>query len=497
MARTEFKGRRNELQLLDALWQGSNPSLLILYGRRRVGKTRLLTHWMGKHAGQAIYWVAEPTSSLDQLRSFSQALYNYSHLDMPAPLEFSYATWEQAMQQAAMLAKEKRLALFIDEVTYLMDVNPSFPGMLQKAWDHWLSHTDIILALSGSQMGMMQDLLNYEAPLYGRAAAQIKLPPLPYNVTAEFFPNNSAWERMILYSMFGGIPAYWERLDPSLPVMENVQEQLLTSNTLMQEEPRLLLADFINDPPNYVAILRAIAYGAQTQHLISKRTGLSSGHISKYLSVLRDTGFVERRVPITEDPAASRRGHYDITDPFLRFYYRFLSTYQTQLALGEVQRAQAAIEEHLPAFIEDNTWPELCREWLVRASAHGELPLSVTEVGSAWKRTHDFDVVGIDVDERHLVVGSAQVNEAPASLERFGPMLERLSAILPKKGNWKLYLVGFATGGWQAGAAESAARMVEALKQKSKNYHPVGVQLVDLAQVDADLARWALPEYEG
>ena len=196
MAKTEFKGRHAELRLLDELWNSPNATLLILYGRRRVGKTRLLTHWMGRHAQQAIYWVAEPTSALDQLRSFSQTLFNYSQPDVPAPLEFSYATWEQALQQAAALAKEQRLALFIDEVTYLLDVMPSWPGVLQKMWDHHLSKTNLILALSGSQMGLMQNLLAYEAPLYGRAAAQIKLPPLPFDVTAEFFPNYSPAERV-------------------------------------------------------------------------------------------------------------------------------------------------------------------------------------------------------------------------------------------------------------------------------------------------------------
>src|SRR5690606_4279596 len=157
MAKTEFKGRHAELRVLDDLWNSPNATLLILYGRRRVGKTRLLTHWMGRHAQQAIYWVAEPTSALDQLRSFSQALFNYSQPDVPAPLEFSYATWEQALQQAAALAKNKRLALFIDEVTYLLDVHAAFPGTLQKMWDHYLSKTNLILALSGSQMGMMQN----------------------------------------------------------------------------------------------------------------------------------------------------------------------------------------------------------------------------------------------------------------------------------------------------------------------------------------------------
>lgn len=491
MAKTEFKGRHAELKLLDDLWQSPNATLLILYGRRRVGKTRLLTHWMGRHADQALYWVAEPTSALDQLRSFSQALFNFNQPDVPAPLEFSYATWEQALQQAASMAKERRLALFIDEVTYLLDVHPAFPGTLQKMWDHHLSKTKVILALSGSQMGMMQNLLAYEAPLYGRASAQLKLPPLPFDVTPQFFPDYDARERVKVYSAFGGIPAYWERLDTSMPVMDNLRDQLLTSNTLMQEEPRLLLQDFINDPHNYVAIMRAIAHGALTQHLISKRTGLSSGHVSKYLSVLRDTGFVERQVPVTENAATSRRGRYFVTDPYLRFYYRFLSAYQAQLALGEQQQAMKVIEQYLPEFIESNTWQELCREWLLRASAHEELPIHIEEVGGAWKRTNYFDVVGISRSENHLVLGSSEWNDKPTDLGEIHNLVQKTSSIVPKGGKWRVYYVGFAAGGWTKESRALAQELTKNGKGKSKNWEPAGVRLMDLEEVDNDLTRWA------
>ncbi|MEM7798974.1 MAG: ATP-binding protein, partial [Chloroflexota bacterium] len=200
MGISEFRGRKAELKLLDELWSMPRSTLLILYGRRRVGKTRLLTHWSNNHSADSMYWVAEPTSAYDQLRSFSQALYNFSHPDTPAPLEFTYATWEQAFQQVARISQERRLALFIDEVTYLIDVDPKIVGVLQKVWDHHLSSANLFMALSGSQMGLMQkQMLSYEAPLYGRATAQVKLPPLPFDVTPEFFPQYGSKERIAIY----------------------------------------------------------------------------------------------------------------------------------------------------------------------------------------------------------------------------------------------------------------------------------------------------------
>ncbi len=493
MSKPQFVGRSIELDLLDDLWASPSASLLILYGRRRVGKTRLLTHWLTqRHANKGIYWVAEPTSALDQLRSFSQALYNYQTPDEPAPLDFTYANWEQAFRQVALMASAEKFILFIDELGYLIEVNPPLAGILQKAWDRWLSKSKLILALSGSQMGLMQNMFTYEAPLYGRATAQVKLPPLPYAATQQFFPEYDTAQRATLYGIWGGVPAYWERLDPKTSILENIRHQLLPSNTLMQEEPRILLQDFINDPHNYVGIMRAIASGAQTNARISTRTGLSRGHISKYLSVLRETGFVRREVPITEDPSKSRRGHYHITDPFLRFYYRFVSAHQAQLALGEQQLILNTIETNLPQFMEQNTWQDMCREWLLRASVHGDIPHTLDGVGGAWHRTDYVDVVGINWAEHVLVMGSCHWHDGLESIGRIESLVNKADSIVPDDPHrWKVHFVAFASSGWSGHARERADWVVEQ-GSRNKNWDATGVQLIDLERVDADLTRWTL-----
>ncbi len=233
MAKSTFVGRRDELELLDGLWAVPRATLLILYGRRRVGKTRLLTHWLKRHGAYGLYWMAEATSAREQLRSFSQAIVHFIDPDTPTPIDFTYATWEQALRQVSLHAKTRRMALFIDEVTYLMEVNPSFVGILQKSWDHWLSSSNLMLALSGSQMGLMQKkILAYDAPLYGRDTAQLKLSPMPFSATKKFFPDSTDADRVAIYTMWGGVPAYWERLDLSLSVMDNLQRQLLILRNL-------------------------------------------------------------------------------------------------------------------------------------------------------------------------------------------------------------------------------------------------------------------------
>lgn len=490
MNKTGFYGRDSELELLERLWNSSKASLLVLYGRRRVGKTRLLTRWIGQNPGRAVYWVAEPTLMLDQLRSFSQALYNFVNPGSRTPSIFVYDNWEQAFEHVALLAQKERLALFIDEVTYLMDADPYFAGTLQKMWDHKLSHTNLFLSLCGSQMGLMQrQILSYQAPLYGRASAELKLLPLPYGVVKQFFPNYTAAERVTIYAIFGGIPAYWERLNPAVPIMQNVLEQLLTSNTLMQEEPRLLLQDFITDPHGYVGIMRAISQGAHTQGEISKVTHLTQGHISKYLSVLRDTGFVERRVSVTEQSDDSRRGRYFVTDPYLRFYYRFLFPHLAKLVLGEQKLALQAIEQDLSRFIESNTWRELCGEWLLRAGSIGAIPAAVERVGEPWTRAHTFDIVGINQAERTLVLGICQWGESPCELDTLNNLVTKTQAVIPKSGSWSVYYVGFSSSGWTPLALEQANHINHFKTLSGRGWQCIGMQLLDLERLDADLSQ--------
>jgi uncharacterized protein len=487
-SRTSFKGRESEMALLDRLWESDRSALLILYGRRRIGKTRLLTHWRGQNPERALYWVAEPMSALDQLRSFSQALYNFSQPHAPVPMDITYSNWEQAFWHVAELTKNRRMALLLDEFTYLLDVEPAIVGMLQKAWDQWLKDSNLMLTLSGSQMGLMQkQVLSHEAPLYGRATAQLNLPPMPFGVTREFFPNYSARERVEVYAIFGGVPAYWERLDPTLSVLENVRELVLSPSSYMQEEPLWLLQDFITDPYNYVGIMQAIARGDRTSARICSRTGLPKGHVSRYLSILRDTGFVERRIPVTE-PANSRRSRYYVTDPYLRFYYHFLSAQKTQLAIGGQRQALSNIEHQLPEFVEQNTWQELCSEWLLRSSAHQELDFAVTDVGSAWTRTAGVDVAGINRDSRHLVLGTCLWRGEPGDVAALQEMVARTAAIVPEKGKWSVAYLGFSADGWTPAARRFAAGLSES-GASGANWKPVYSRLLDLEEVDDDLVR--------
>ena len=251
-----FVGRKQEIEALNRLWQHSEASFLVIYGRRRVGKTSLLTHWLQTHdISHALYWVAQPSSAAEQLRQFSQALYRFENPNGTQLETFSYQSWEQALEQVARLAETKRFTLIIDEFTYLLSRTPELAGLFQNVWDHLLKQRNLFLIICGSHLGMMQrHVLAYQAPLYGRASAQMHVQPLSFGNTSAFFPSYDAAERVAIYAMFGGVPAYWERINQSLTISENIRQQLLSPNNLMQAEPRLLLQDFVREPDNYISI---------------------------------------------------------------------------------------------------------------------------------------------------------------------------------------------------------------------------------------------------
>lgn len=492
---TTFIARKNELEAMNRAWASEKPQLLILYGRRRVGKTRLLTHWIKNHDSDGLYWMAEATSALDQLRSFSQAVADFEDPEAEVPLDLTYPNWDYAFRRVARLAQEQRVAVFIDEVTYLLDVTPAIIGTLQKAWDQWLSQSNVFLALCGSQMGLMQkELLAHEAPLYGRSTVQMKLEPLHYGATGQFFPSYSARGRVTLYAIWGGIPAYWERLDQNISPLENLRMLLSPANSWMMDEPRLLLNDFVNDPHNYVGVMRTIAKGTHRFSAIGRQTGLSMGHTSRYLSLLRDTGFVVRRTPISDNSPNSRRGRYFVTDPYLRFYYRFLAAYHSKLALGQHQQTLDLIRSKLPEFIQQYTWPELCREWVLRASDEGKLPVTVEDVGEEWRRSFMVDVAAMNNEEKYLLLGTCHWDDEPASLEPIEELAEHTRAIVPKDdADWTIHYMGFASNGWTEEAKKKARAVLNKARPSSRasnRWKVADVCLLDLEEVDRDLVGW-------
>jgi hypothetical protein len=217
---------------------------------------------------------------------------------------------------------------------------------------------------------------------------------------------------------------------------------------------------------------------------------MTSSKASFYLSVLRDTGFVARHVPISQrNTPDSRRGQYAITDPYLRFFYRFMSAYQSRLALGQYEELLEQLQAELPAFVSANTWQELCREWVLRAGGRDKLPVAMEEVGSEWAKNYTMDVVGVNQAKRAVVVGDCFWGPQPAGVLEIEELAKKTPPLV-QEGDWTVYYAIFAAAGWTDEARERAESIITG--RGRRKWQPTGVRLLDLAEVDKDLALWSV-----
>ena len=488
-----FIGRDNELEILDDLFSWKDKGHMVaISGRRRIGKTALIEEWIKKrNPSRVFYWYARVGTAQDQLARFSRALYEFQ-TGTPAPAVFTYPNWDAALETiGGLAAHDERLVVIIDEFTYLIASDSGVASDFQKVWDLNLKNKNILLIISGSYMGMMHDyVLSPKAPLYQRAQRVIQLQPLTFGHTKEYFKKYNPDERMFIYAVFGGVPGFWERINQDRTPEENLIDLLLTSNSPMHGEPRLLLHDHVTAPSTYVSILRAIAEGNRRSSEVAAVTGMAATSLPPYIQKLESIGLIERRRSLAAGPKTKMRRYY-VSDPFLRFYFRFVENRIPQFRLGENKQALAEINKHMVDFIGANTWEEVCREWTLRAGTRKIIPVLADEVGEAWKQKEvQIDVYGPNPMNNSLVLGECKWTNKPIGQGALVKLIEnQADKIVPKNRNWEVFFIGFSRSGWTQ-TARDYAKEVGKKGYGGKKWNLIGTRLLSLDEVDEDLARF-------
>ena len=479
----EFIGRTYELAYLDRLYAQREANLCIVYGRRRIGKTRLLTHWLETRQSPGFYWVATDSSTTALLRSLSRALYEQIHGALPADPHFTYFDWDEWLRELARFVENngQKVVVILDEFTYAIEAYPDLPHKLQAAWDQTLKKLPLILVLSGSQIGMMEDeILAQRSPLYGRATGLLHLRQWPFKDVRACFPRYDIESCIALYSVLGGVPYYLEQIEPAQSVVENIVQRVMQSPLLVQDEPRLLLHDHFQQPGLYAAIISQVANNIHTPKEIAELLGLEPATVSSYLHTLTRIGLIERETPATErHPARSRRSRYRVADPYLRFYHRFLAPHLPLLLRGSYRAVWNTIEQHWRAFVGTYTFEELCREWVYVAAEQGLLPFLPQVVGAHWSKTEQIDLVAINWDAAMVLYGECKwKRESSFSLSEAEKLVERANQIeLTTQGGqpFTRHYILFSRSGFSEPAHHYAAS--------------INAQLVDLERLDQVFAQ--------
>lgn len=380
----QFVDRREELQALNELLARGRAALVLLYGRRRVGKTRLIQEFMKDKRGLYFYVPnAEERAILSELsRAVEDEFFEgFRFVDFASFMEY--------------LARKCRTdgVVAIDEFQRLTNVDGAM-SMLQKYWDERLSKTKCLLILSGSSIGTIRRVaLSGDAPLYGRRTATLKVEPLKYLDLFEWFRVYSAEELVMVYGSFGGTPAYLEHVDEDLGVEENIVEEILSKRSPLHDEPEMLLMEEIRAPQRYMDILSAMARGKNTISEIADAAGLSRENATTYIKTLEIIDLIERVTPVTEPEA--RRGQYRIRDPFFSFWFRFVRPNKRQLELGLEKNVWRSIRDEFKAHL-GRVFEDICAEVLVEMARRNLLPLQIGRIGKWWWKGTEIDVVGLE-----------------------------------------------------------------------------------------------------
>jgi AAA+ ATPase superfamily predicted ATPase len=386
MEYTNFYGREDELKLLE---EGKNSSIsffLVLYGRRRVGKTALIQHFFNKHGG--LYLVGRQESEKDQLLRISRQISLYFKDKL---LEINpFQSWDAVFTYLFVNHPEIKVAL--DEFPYMVQSQPALPSILQDYWDQYNKTQKYFLIISGSSLTMMETFLGYNSPLYGRRTHQLLLQPLTFAEAQKFFPNCPIDQKIEFYAIFGGTPAYLEKLIPSKSIEENIREVIFPRNQFLYQDPIFVLREELSEPRLYFSIAQSIAKGNTRLNEIVMDTGLDKATVSKYLSVLQDLQYIERRVPITEDhPEKSRKGIYRLKDPYYCFWFRFIFPNNHLLEQNQDDYVlKNLILPQLNQYI-GLQFEEICAQWI-----RTKYPDFV--IGRWWDNHHELDLVALTPD---------------------------------------------------------------------------------------------------
>jgi uncharacterized protein len=403
-----FIGRKRELETLRVCCKHAEGQLVLLTGRRRIGKTYLLERFLLDRSASrtphaSVFYQATRQTETTELEMFAAAV---SEVVGGLPTGYRFAGWSDALDFLAAGAR-KRLVVILDEFPYLCESTKGLASIVQRWWDRVGRRSQVMLVLCGSSQTFMSELDASSAPLHQRFTAKITLGPLDYLEAAAFTPGLSAADTARVYGILGGTPLYLEQWKEKLSVRENLIALFGNPASMLVDSAQTVLESALPDSNAAYRAVQAVALGNTQRNAILQSAKITNERV---LMRLEEVDLLSRRKPITERD--SRRAIFVLSDPYFRFYFRFIA------------RERGAIDRgHGEELVDDHILPDLdghlgfIFEEIARAYAHrliGRKELRGTDVGSWWSRdgNHEIDIVGT-LRGRPSFIGSVKWRSTP------------------------------------------------------------------------------------
>lgn len=465
-----FIGRKAELKFLHDKYEEDKGQLIVLYGRRRVGKTETLREFC-KDKPHVFYSCTQSTDKV-QLVKYSKQIFKEN---IPAKQYISeFAEWESALRAILDLPYgDKKKLLIIDEFPYMCKGNPSIPSILQTLWDSELKEKNVMIILCGSAMSFIEkELLAEKNPLYGRATGIYKMAEMGFYDAVKFFPNYSATDKILAYSILGGIPHYLSQFNPELSLAENIKKNILTKGCVLYSEVDFLLHQELRETPIYNSLIEAVALGNTKLNDISQKSLVDdTSKTSVYLRNLIELGIVEREFSVDakiKEKVNTNRGTYRLTDNFFRFWYAFGFTNLSQLEDGDVAGVYDFVIEPALHQFASLTFEDVCKQFIKELQRENALPFRYFRMGRWTGKTTvrdknavngvrvaetEIDLLCIDKEEKNYLIGECKFKSVPFSYSEY---LDTLAKLTPLKNTSTFYYALFSASGFDSKIVEEA-----------------------------------------
>lgn len=418
-----FIGREREVAALDRLYESNKFEFAVIYGRRRVGKTALINHFIDNK--EAIYFMGVESNEKQNLENFSKSIIEYSS---GIEAETSFLSFQAALEYVFKLAEKKRFILAIDEYPYVARSSKSLASTLQLLIDKYKDTSKLMLILCGSSMSYMEDeVLAYKSPLYGRRTAQMKIFPFSFDEACRYLKNYSDEDKALAYGIVGGTPQYLLQMDDRLSIEDNIKNTYLNPISFLYEEPTNLLKQEVREPAIYTAIITAIAVGASRMSDISNKVGEDSNICANYLKSLINLGIVKKETPYGEK--TSRKSIYSIEDNMFRFWYRFVPNNNSVIMRGAADIVYRRIEPQLSEYM-GAVFEEICKQYLWKLLLDGNSPVEFSELGRWWgndpieKKQTEIDIMG-EQDKKTALFGECKWTNEKVDLGVLETLIKR------------------------------------------------------------------------
>ncbi|QYR59498.1 ATP-binding protein [Fusobacterium polymorphum] len=442
-----FIDREKELETLNKEYKKDN-SLVVLYGRRRVGKTTLIKEFIKDK--KAFYFFADKQNENLQIERFKNQVSEYFKDEFLKKIEIK--DWDTVFDYLLTKISNEKFILVIDEFQYLCMINKDFSSIFQRIYDEKLKDKNIMIILCGSLISMMySETLAYESPLYGRRTAQIKLQAIKFKYYSEFFRDKSTQELIELYSITGGVPKYILSLDRDKSALYNIENNIFDKNNYLYSEPKFLLQEEVNDLSRYFSILNAISTGHTKMSAISSYLQINAGGLSPYISKLIDLGILEKEVPITENIENTKKVLYKIKDNYLKFWFSYVYPYQSYLEIENLTYIKNKIENEFDLYV-SKIYEDLARE-----SIWENINFPLFKVGRWWDKNTEIDIVALGEDNK-IVFGECKYSNKQVGLNILNELKEKSKKVIWNNNKREEYYILFSKSGFSQDLIELAKK---------------------------------------